>query len=575
MYIIGLNAYHGDSSACIFKDGKLIAATEEERFRRIKHWAGFPSEAIKFCLNEAGITIREVDYITISRDPNAHIYKKIMFAAKKRMSPKSILDRYANRRKLGSIKEELELNLGVPKSEIKAEIKNIEHHRSHMASAFFASPFDEAAILSIDGFGDFTSTMIGTGKDNKIQVIDSVQYPHSSGIFYTAFTQYLGFPKYGDEYKVMGLAPYGEPKYVDRLKDVILFKDNGLFELNQKYFGHDSKGVSMTWEGGEPCIDPIYTEYMVEKFGSARNYKEPLSQYHRDLAASVQRITEELIFHILNHLQKTTGLENLCVAGGVAQNSVANGKILRNTSFRKVYIPSAGHDAGTSVGSALFFYNHELNQARIPTMNHAFTGIRFNNEQIAEYLKKEGIDFRFIEDEALYDLVTDRLIDAGVVGWYQGRAEFGPRALGHRSIIVDPRRSDAKDLLNAKIKRRESFRPFAPSILREYVSEYFEDVDDVPFMEKVFPIIKEKYKVIPAVTHVDGTGRLQTVDKNTDDRYYQLIETFRKKTGVPVLLNTSFNENEPIVNTPAEALDCFLRTKMDMLVLENLVIERT
>lgn len=574
MYILGLNAYHGDSSACIFKDGELIAATEEERFRRIKHWAGFPSEAIRFCLDEAGISIRDVDYITISRDPNAHLYKKIVFAAKKRMSPKSVLDRYANRRKLGSIKEELEKSLGVPKSEIKAEIKNVEHHRSHMASAFFASPFDEAAILSIDGFGDFTSTMIGTGKDNKIEVIDSVQYPHSSGIFYTAFTQFLGFPKYGDEYKVMGLAPYGDPKYVDKLRDVILFNDKGLFELNQKYFGHDSKGVSMTWEGGEPCIDPIYTDYMMEKFGPARNYKEPLTQYHRDLAASVQKITEELIFHILNHLHKTTGMKNLCVAGGVAQNSVANGKILRETPFEKVYIPSAGHDAGTSVGSALFFYNHELNQSRLPVMNHAFTGIQFNNDQIAEYLKKEGIEYRFVEDEALYELVTDRLIDAGVVGWYQGRAEFGPRALGHRSIIVDPRRKDAKDLLNAKIKRRESFRPFAPSILREYVSEYFEDVDDVPFMEKVFPIIKEKHSVIPAVTHVDGTGRLQTVDKNTDVRYYQLIETFRRKTGVPVLLNTSFNENEPIVNTPAEALDCFLRTKMDMLVLENLVIER-
>lgn len=574
MYILGLNAYHGDSSACIFKDDQLIAASEEERFRRVKHWAGFPSEAIKFCLNEVGISIKEVDYITISRDPNANLYKKIIFAAKKRMSPKSLLDRYANRRKLSSIKEELEKKLGVPKSEIKAPIQNIEHHRSHMASAFFASPFEEAAILSIDGFGDFTSTMIGVGKNNKIEVLDSVQYPHSSGIFYTAFTQFLGFPKYGDEYKVMGLAPYGEPKYVDQLRDVLIFTDDGLFTLNQKYFGHDTNGVSMTWEGGEPRIEPIYTEFMVKKFGRPRKSKEPLTRYHRDLAASVQRITEELIFHILNHLQETTGLKNLCVAGGVAQNSVANGKILRETSFDHLYIPSAGHDAGTSVGSALYFYNHLQNQPRIAPIKHAFTGSQYDNDQIAQYLDDQGINYRFVEDEKLYDLVTDRLIDAGVVGWYQGRAEFGPRALGHRSIIVDPRRSDAKDLLNAKIKRRESFRPFAPSILREYVDEYFDIVDDVPFMEKVFPIKKDKYQVIPAVTHVDGTGRLQTVDKNTDVRYYQLIESFRQKTGVPVLLNTSFNENEPIVNSPAEALDCFLRTKMDMLVLQNLVVER-
>lgn len=574
MYILGLNAYHGDSSASIMKNGEVIAASEEERFRRIKHWAGFPSEAVKFCLKEAGITVKDIDYITISRDPSANIHKKLLHAAKNLVSAKSLIDRLSNTRKVANVKEELSQALGVPVSDIKAEVKNIEHHRSHMASAFFASPFDEAAILSIDGFGDFTSTMIGIGRGKKIEVLDSVIYPHSVGVFYTAFTQYLGFDKYGDEYKVMGLAPYGSPTMVEQLRDVLIFKDNGLFELNTKYFRHVKEGVQMSWEGGEPNIGSIFSDYLVEKFGKAREKQEELTQYHKDLAASVQRITEELIFHILNHLQKRTGLKNICIAGGVAQNSVANGKVLQQTTFENLYIPSAGHDAGTALGSSLYLYNHILEQPRLQPIYHASTGSRFCNDEIEEFLKKQNINYTRYSDEELYEHVTDRLLDAGVVGWFQGRAEFGPRALGHRSIIVDPRRTDAKDLLNAKIKRRESFRPFAPSIMKEYVSEYFEITDNVPFMEKVFPIRKEKHAEIPAVTHVDGTGRLQTVDEENNPRYYNLIKAFNAKTNVPILLNTSFNENEPIVNTPKEALDCFLRTKMDMLVLENIVVER-
>ncbi|MCC6690807.1 MAG: carbamoyltransferase, partial [Bacteroidia bacterium] len=516
------------------------------------------------------------DYITISRDPSANIDKKILAAAKRllQFQMTSLIDRLVNSKKVGGLKSELAKAFNTSENKIKAEIKNIEHHRSHLASAFFASPFDEAALLSIDGFGDFTSTMIATGRGGKINILDEVNYPHSCGIFYTAFTQYLGFPNYGDEYKVMGLAPYGTPTFVNKLKDVIVFKDNGLFELNTKYFKHHTEGVSMSWESGEPTIGPVFSKYMEEKFGKARAKGEDLTQFHKDLAASVQRITEELIVHILNHLQKRTGLTNLCIAGGVAQNSVANGKILSQTSFKQMYIPSAGHDAGTSMGSALYLYNHILDKPRIKPVYSAFTGSKFSNEEIELYLKEKNISYRKVEDELLYTIVCDRLINAGVVGWFQGRAEFGPRALGHRSIIADPRRSDAKELLNSKIKRRESFRPFAPSILEEFVPEYFEYTDKVPFMEKVFPIKKEKHVTIPAVTHVDGTGRLQSVSKEVDNRYYSLIHTFYKKTGVPILLNTSFNENEPIVNTPAEALDCFLRTKMDMLVMENIVVER-
>jgi carbamoyltransferase len=576
MFILGINAYHADSSAAIFKDGQMIAATEEERFRRVKHWAGFPSMAIEFCLREAGIKLADVDHIAIGRDPKAKLDKKVLFLLKNPGGGwNAVLDRMKNARKVSSLEEEfIKIDPSLSKQDIKKKIHQVEHHRSHLASAFFASPFEEAALLSIDGSGDFTTTMIGIGRGNKIEVLDSVDFPHSVGIFYTAFTQLLGFPHYGDEYKVMGLAPYGEPKHVDKLRDVLQFTDDGLFKLNLKYFRSARSGIISYGDNHIPQVAPLYSAYMIEKFGAARKKEEPLSQYHKDMAASVQRITEELVFHILTALQKRTGLQRVCVAGGVAQNSVANGKITRYTPFKEVYIPSAGHDAGISMGAALYVYNHVLEQPRAKPIWSAYTGSRFSNEEIEQYLRSRNIKYTRYNDEELFGKVADQLVSAGVVGWFNGRAEFGPRALGARSIIADPRRPDAKDLLNAKIKRRESFRPFAPSILKEYVQEYFEVVDEVPFMEKVFPIKKEKHSVIPAVTHADGTGRLQTVDEKVTPRYYQLIEAFRKKTGVPILLNTSFNENEPIVNSPEDALECFLRTNMDMLVLENCVVER-
>lgn len=576
MYILGINAYHADSSAAIFKDGVMIAATEEERFRRVKHWAGFPSQVVQFCLREAGISLNEVDHIAIGRDPYAKMQKKLLFLLKNPGGGfNAVLDRLKNARKVSSLEDEfLKLDKTIDKNVIKNKIHQVEHHRSHMASAFFASPFEESAILSIDGSGDFSTTMIGTGKGNQIHVTDSVDFPHSAGLFYTACTQLLGFPHYGDEYKVMGLAPYGEPKYVDKLRKVLVFEDDGLFSLNPRYFRSAKSGIVSYGEDHIPVVAPLFSKHMEELFGAARKKGEELSQYHRDMAASVQRITEELIFHILTHLHQSTGLDQVCIAGGVAQNSVANGKITRNTPFKKVYIPSAGHDAGISMGAALYVYNHVLEQPRAPAVWSAYTGSRFSNDEIEKYLQSRQIAYTRYPDEVLFEKVAEQLVNAGVVGWFNGRAEFGPRALGGRSILADPRRSDAKDLLNAKIKRRESFRPFAPSILKEYVPEYFEVNDEVPFMEKVFPIKKEKHSTIPAVTHADGTGRLQTVDKVVTPRYYQLIEAFRKKTGVPILLNTSFNENEPIVNSPQDALECYLRTNMDMLVLENCVITR-
>ncbi len=575
MYILGLNAYHGDSSASIHKNGELLAATEEERIKRIKHWAGLPIEAIQFCLSEAGISLNDVDVITVSRDPKAKIGKKILQTLKKGISLKAVKDRGANSLKITGIKKDIANAFGLDSKSLKAEVKFIEHHRSHMASSFHVSPFEESAILSIDGMGDFSSTMRGVGRGNKIEVLDSVSYPHSIGIFYTSFTQYLGFPHYGDEYKVMGLSPYGEAKYTDKVWDVISKKENGQFTLNPKYFKHFKEGVAMSWESGSPEVGQIFSAAFIDQFGPARGKDEELTQYHRDLASSVQRVTEEIIFFMAEDLFNKTGLKNLCITGGVAQNSVANGKLLANTSFENLFVPPAGHDAGTSVGSALYHYHHNLNNDRLPFKIQPYTGAQFSNEEIKIYLDEEGVAYNFIENEAdLIDQVAGLLHQGKVIGWFQGRAEFGPRALGNRSILVDPSRNDAKELLNSKIKRRESFRPFAPSILKEATGDYFEVVDDVPFMEKVYQVKKEKRGVIPAVTHVDGSGRLQTVTEKDNDRYYKLIKKFSTLSGIPILLNTSFNENEPIVNTPKHAYDCFARTDMDVLVLGNFVLIR-
>lgn len=575
MVILGINAYHGDSATCLIKDGKIINAIEEERIRRIKHWAGLPTEAIQFSLKDAGISISDLDYITIGRYPYAHFMKKIIASFKKLTKHSFIKDRLSNIKKVSSLKFEIAKELGINESEIRAKIVHIEHHRSHLASAFFASPFEESAILSIDGFGDFSSTMLGIGRGNKIKVLDSVTYPHSIGLFYTAFTQFLGFPYYGDEYKIMGLAPYGEPKFLDKLKNILIPEDNRFFKLNQKYFVHEKNGVAMIWNNGSPFIDRLYSNRLIEEFGAPREKDEPLTQYHKDIAASVQKHCENVIFHILNRLQKTTGLEEVCIAGGVAQNSVANGKILEKTNFTKVYIPSAAYDAGVAIGSALWLYHNDLGNKRGEVVISSCFGPKYSDEEVEIIINEIKLSYyKCSSDIETIEKAADMLASGAVIGWFQDRTEFGPRALGNRSVLVHPGRLDAKDLINSKIKRRESFRPFAPSILREYVSEYFEQEDDVYFMEKVFKIRPEKRAQLPAVTHIDGTGRLQTVHKDISPKYYMLIDKFREKTGLPILLNTSFNESEPIVNHPKEAINCFLRTEMDAIVLGNIIIKR-
>jgi len=560
MIILGINAYHADASAAILVDGKLIAATEEERFTRTKHWAGFPQQAINFCLQEAGLTIDEVDFISIGRDPKAKFNKKLKFMLQSPVSVfKYAFNRLVNANKITGISKDMQL---------------VEHHRSHLASAFYPSPFEEAAILSIDGAGDFTTTMLAVGKDTHIEVLEDIDFPHSVGVFYSAMTQLLGFPYYGDEYKVMGLAPYGEPKYVDELRDVVRLIPGGLFELNLSYFQSPHKGYVHYSDDFLPLVKPLFNTKMEAKFGKVRSKEQELTQYHKDLAASVQRYTEEIIFHVLNYLHQKTGLTKVCIAGGVAQNSVANGKITRNTPFTEVYIPSAGHDAGISMGSAYWVHHMVAGQPRSAAVFNANTGSRYSNEYIKSECERMNLTYRELPDTELYPEIVACLTDGGVVGWFNGRAEFGPRALGGRSIIADPRRTDAKEILNLKIKRRESFRPFAPSILKEEVSNWFELDEPVPFMEKVFPIRQDKQAQIPAVTHADGSGRLQSVDAEFSQRYHALISEFFKQTGVPILLNTSFNENEPIVNAPIEAINCYLRTNMDMLVMENIMISR-
>jgi carbamoyltransferase len=577
MYILGINAYHGDAAAAIIRDGKLIAAAEEERFNRFKHSAGFPSHAIKYCLATAGIGPEELDHVGISRDPSAHLHKKILFAATRVASEgifNQIKDRLGNAAKVRDLKDELARVFGVSKKLLRARFHNVEHHRAHLASCFFVSPFERAALLSIDGFGDFISTMWALGEANSIEVLGQVEYPHSTGIVYTATTQFLGFPHYGDEGKVMGLAPYGRPRFINEFREIVRTEENGQFRLNLNYFRHHAEGVEMTWDEGSPVIGRVFSDEYAHLFGPPRVPGTPLSDRERDIAASLQLRLEEVGFHILNHLHDRTGLTDLGLAGGVAYNSVMNGKILLNTPFKRLFIQPAAGDSGTALGVCYQIYNGLLKRERAEVMTGAYTGPEFTNEDIRSALSKNKIIFEHYSDEELTKRAAQDIAAGLVVGWFQGRMEFGPRALGNRSIVVDPRRAEMKDVLNDRIKKREPFRPFAPSILEERVADYFEQTHPAPTMLMVYQIKEEWRQEIPAVTHVDGSGRLQTVSREVNERYYQLISDFAAMTGVPVVLNTSFNENEPIVCTPQEAIDCFQKTRMDVLYLGNYAVRR-
>jgi carbamoyltransferase len=474
--------------------------------------------------------------------------------------------------KVGDPKSVFCESLGVDPSQLKADFHNVEHHRAHMASAFFVSPFDEAAVFSVDGMGDFVSTMWGTGKGNRLEITGEINFPHSLGLFYTAVTQWLGFPKYGDEGKVMGLAPLGRPVHLDKMRDIVRLQRDGTFELNLDYFVHHAEGATMTWNEGEPKLGAIFSDQFVKLLGEPRVPRSEITPYQQDVAASLQAMLEEAEFALVRKLQRETGMKALCMAGGVALNSAFNGKVLPCTGFEDIYIQPASGDAGTALGVCYYIYHQLLGFPRTFVMNDAYTGPRYSNEEIQEALHRAGLTYETPDEDTLVQRAAELVADGKVLGWFQGRMEWGPRALGNRSIIADPRRDDMKDILNARIKHREPFRPFAPSILLENVADYFDQSYPDPFMIKVYNVLPDRRDKIPAVTHVDGTGRLQTVEQAHAPLYWKLINAFKEQTGVPVVLNTSFNENEPIVCSPDEAISVLRRTKMDALAIGDCLV---
>lgn len=579
MYILGINAYHGDASAAIICDGRLVAAAEEERFNRVKHCAGFPAEAVRFCLREAGITAAEITHIAIARDPKAHLDKKLLYALK---IPQMALRRMAPQGKFGSIKEETARALGVDPASMTAEVMRVEHHKAHLASSFFVSGFEEAALLSVDGLGDFASTMWGAGRDNTLEIDGVVAFPHSLGFYYTAITQYLGFWRYGDEFKVMGLASYGEPEFAREFAKILQLGNQRAkpgFNLGLDYFVHHKVGSDVSWDEGSPVIAKLFSDYLEQRMGPARELGAPTERRHENIAASLQARLQEAVVSLANQVHELTGSRRLCLAGGVAFNCVANGLLFDQTPFEQIYIPTAAGDAGLAVGAAFYVYHQALKQPRSFVMDHAYWGPHYSHQEIGRAIDAAGFrdgGYRISElsDERITAETARRIADGKIVGWFQGRLEFGPRSLGNRSIVVDPRRAEMKDILNSRIKHREGFRPFAPSILESRTGEYFEHSHPSPFMLMTYRVRPEKRAEIPAPTHVDGTGRLQTVNASQNPRYHQLISEFEKLTGVPVLLNTSFNDNEPVVCRPEEAIECFKRTRMDVLGVGNWLVER-
>ena len=577
MNILGINAYHGNASAAIVCDGRLVAAVEEERFNRVKYAAGFPAQAIRYCLREAGLELKEIDHVAVPRNPYARMGTKLLYAIR---MPSFARERMKVLVKFTGIPEALAQAFGADPASIAAKFHRVEHHQAHLASTFFVSPFESAALLSADGLGDFASTMWGKGDGGHMKIEGAIAFPHSLGLFYSAVTQYLGFLKFGDEYKVMGLAAYGEAEQLDAFRDIVRRNGSG-FRLGLDYFTHHRTGPEMSWAEADktPTLGKMFSESMEKKLGPKRNADEPLEQRHRNLAAALQARLEEIYLGMLEKLAKRTGLKSVCLAGGVAFNCVANGKIFDRTCFEKVYVHPAAGDAGLAVGAAFYVWHQILGKPRSFVMDHAYWGPGYTNQEIRDAISAKGFGnngcrIEELAEDALMQRTATIIADGKILGWFQGRAEWGPRALGNRSIVADPRRPEMKEILNRRIKHREIFRPFAPSILAEATGEWFEKSHPSPFMTLAYSVRPEKRGKIPAPTHVDGTGRLQTVTREANPRYWALIKAFEKLAGVPVVLNTSFNDNEPIVCNPTEAIDCFQRTQMDALVLGDFLITR-
>ena len=568
--ILGINAYHGDSAAAVFRDGELLAAAEEERFTRVKHAAGFPAQAIRYCIDAAGVRAEEVDHVAVPRKRSAHMVRKALWALR--------LPHLARRRaevygRFGAVRDALAQCFEMSPSRIDARFHYVEHHVAHAASSYYASPFDNAAVITLDGLGDFASMLWGTGKGIDLDIEDFVLFPHSLGFYYTAITQYLGFPRYGDEYKVMGLASYGQPRYKDEFERIVRPGKDMDFSLDLRYFTHHKQGADVSWDGHELKQDILFSDELERALGPARRLGAPIEPRHQDVAATLQWRLEEIVIALLNQLYERVKTPNLCYAGGVAFNCVANGMIRERTPFEEVYIQPAAGDAGLAVGAAQYVHHQVLGDPRKFQMTHAYWGPEHTPDRIAGTLDRAGVSYVSMERPDLVERAAELIADGRIVGWFQGRTEWGPRALGNRSIVADPRRAEMKEILNRRVKHREPFRPFAPSILEEDTAEWFEKDYPSPFMLMAYPVRAEKRDRIPAPTHVDGTGRLQTVSRDANPIYWELIDAFKKSTGVPVLLNTSFNDNEPMVNTPEEALSCYTRTEMDALAMGPYLVE--
>lgn len=577
MYILGINAFHADSSACLLKNGEILAAAEEERFNRVKHYSGLPLEAINYCFTHANIRLSDVDVISVNQNSSSNLYPKIKYALSN-FTIRPALKRVLARKQREGVVSLLQERFGV---QFNGKLEKIDHHRAHLASSYYISPFDEALSVSVDGFGDFASTSWGYGNKSHLEIEGQVYFPHSLGIFYQAMTQWLGFKNYGDEYKVMGLAPYGEPKYVKTLQEILNIHNDGQFSLDLQYFRHHNTDITYDHFNGIPIFPDLFSDKLEDLIGKQRQKTEELRQLHFDYARSAQTLYENALFNLLSELYERYPTENLTLSGGCGMNSVANGKVYERTKFKNLYVQSAAGDAGGAIGAALCSWV-DRKKRKPKHVQSSYFGPSYSNEEVENVIRKrendlseEKFSVMYVhDDDELCSTTAARIANGEVIGWFQGRMEWGPRALGNRSILADPRSPNMKNILNQKIKKRESFRPFAPSVLDYEVENWFETVDDVPFMMKVFKILPEKQKYIPAVTHVDGTGRLQTVHEQTNERYYNLIKAFNEITNVPMVLNTSFNENEPVVCSPDQALSTFSRTKMDCLVMGNWVIRR-
>ena len=571
MYTLGLNLYHADCSASIFHNSELVAAAEEERFLRKKHWAGIPFNSINFCLKSCSIEINDVDVITVNSNLYSNILSKVAYLIK---NPNlSLLSSALKRRRK---KESLQILLGQYfKTKKKFKIVKIDHHLSHIASAYFPSGFKDCLSISIDGFGDFCSIVISYCNDGKIKILKKIKFPNSLGVFYEGITQTLGFKNYGDEYKVMGLAPYGKAIYYDLLSELFVKKT---LDLNLEYFNHDKKNFTYNFEG-IPNQSNLISDKFILRIKKELEKNNETIQSNKNLAFSAQKIFEEKVF-LLFEEKFLKFSKNLTLSGGCSMNSSCNGKIYKKNIFENIFIPPAPGDAGGAIGSSLFYLKKKFKPNQFKNINNPFLGPSYKNSEIKKLIEKNDklLNFKiyYYDDSELEKKIANYLSKGDkVIGWFQGSMEFGPRALGNRSILSDPRNSNMKDIINSKIKLRENFRPFAPSILDEYKYDWFHFNANSDYMSFVADVREEKRNIIPAVTHVDGTGRLQTVKKHVSKKFYNLINEFNNLTKVPILLNTSFNENEPIVQHPDEAIGTFLRTKMDALVLENHCIFRS